>query len=51
VRFSVVIPTYERRDTVLRGVRALDQQTERDFEAIVVVDGSTDGTGEALRDL
>jgi GT2 family glycosyltransferase len=50
-RFSVVIPTHQRRDSVVRGVRALERQSERSFEAIVVVDGSTDGTAEALRGL
>lgn len=50
-RFSVIVPTYERRDVVLRTVTALDRQTQRDFEAIVVVDGSTDGSAEALRAL
>ena len=48
MRFSVVIPTYQRRDTVVRNVQALERQTQRDFEVIVVVDGSTDGTAEAL---
>jgi GT2 family glycosyltransferase/peptidoglycan/xylan/chitin deacetylase (PgdA/CDA1 family) len=50
-RFSIVIPTYERRDTVLRTVKALDGQTARDFEVVVVVDGSSDGTAAALRKL
>jgi GT2 family glycosyltransferase len=50
-RFSVVIPTYQRREVVLRTVAALERQSERDFEAIVVVDGSTDGSAEALRGL
>jgi glycosyltransferase involved in cell wall biosynthesis/peptidoglycan/xylan/chitin deacetylase (PgdA/CDA1 family) len=50
-RFSVVVPTHERRDTVGRNVRALDRQSFRDFEAIVVVDGSTDGTAAALHEL
>src|ERR671910_1175522 len=51
MRFSIVIPTHQRRDTVLRTVAALTNQTRDDFEVIVVVDGSTDGTADALRAL
>lgn len=51
-RFSVVIPTYERRDVVTDCVRALaGQDGAPPFEVVVVVDGSTDGTAIALRDL
>ena len=50
-RISVVIPTYERRATVVRNVAALDRQSFRDFEAIVVDDGSGDGSADALRAL
>jgi peptidoglycan/xylan/chitin deacetylase (PgdA/CDA1 family)/GT2 family glycosyltransferase len=50
-RFSVIIPTYQRRELVIRNVAALEQQTYRDFEVIVTVDGSTDGTADALRRL
>ena len=49
VRISVIIPTYQRRDLVVEALRALMQQNYRDsFEVIIIVDGSTDGTGEAL---
>lgn len=51
MRFSIVIPTHQRREIVRRSVTALEGQSFRDFEAIVVVDGSTDGTASALRSL
>jgi GT2 family glycosyltransferase/peptidoglycan/xylan/chitin deacetylase (PgdA/CDA1 family) len=50
-RFSVLIPTYERRETVVRSVLALQDQELRDFEVVVAVDGSSDGTDSALRAL
>jgi glycosyltransferase involved in cell wall biosynthesis/peptidoglycan/xylan/chitin deacetylase (PgdA/CDA1 family) len=52
LRFSVVIPTYQRRELVLSTVRALaSQDFAGSFEVIVVVDGSRDGSAEALRAL
>ena len=52
VLFSVVIPTYQRRDLVVGAVRALARQNlAAAFEVIVVVDGSTDGSTEALEKL
>src|SRR3954447_9858508 len=50
-RFSVVIPTYQRRDLVVANVAAFERQAFEDFEVVVVVDGSTDGTAAALRGL
>jgi len=50
-RFSVIVPTFQRRETVLRTVSVLDRQSERDFEVIVVDDGSGDGSAAALREL
>ena len=48
--FSIVIPTYQRREIVARAVRALASLEYRGkIELIVVVDGSTDGTADALR--
>src|SRR5262245_319240 len=52
LRFSVVFPTYQRRNVVVKSVYALKQQEfEGRFEVIVVVDGSDDGSADALREL
>ena len=52
LRFSVVIPTYQRKDLAVAAVRALEaQEGAPPFEVVVVVDGSTDGTAPALREL
>jgi glycosyltransferase involved in cell wall biosynthesis len=50
-RLSLVVPTWNRRDSVLRLLRALHTQSApaSSFEAIVVSDGSTDGTLDAVR--
>jgi GT2 family glycosyltransferase len=48
---SVVVPTYNRRDTVARSLETMFEQTISGdkYEVIVVIDGSTDGTADALR--
>jgi GT2 family glycosyltransferase len=45
---TALIPTYQRRLYVCRAVDSVLRQTFRDFEVIVIDDGSTDGTVEAL---
>lgn len=48
---SVVIPTYNRAYTVERSIRSVLAQSFRDFELIVVDDGSRDNTSEVIRNL
>lgn len=49
----MVIPSYNRRDMLRRCIDALSRQTQdpRAFETIVVDDGSSDGTPEAVEAL
>jgi glycosyltransferase involved in cell wall biosynthesis len=51
MQVSVIIPTYERCDSLKRALTSLSRQTFpfQDFEVIVSVDGSTDSTLEMLK--
>ncbi len=52
MKFSILIPTYNRRDFVLKAVMSVLSQTyDGDFEIIVVDNRSTDGTVEALEEI
>lgn len=50
-QFSVVIPLYNKRPYIRRTVDSVLRQSLHDFELIVVDDGSTDGSLDALADL
>src|SRR5258706_11663840 len=44
MRASVIIPTYQGAHRIKATLEALERQTRKDFELILVIDGSTDGT-------
>lgn len=48
-RFSIVVPTYNRADSVLSTLESCFAQQLSDFEVIVVDDGSSDNTLEKLQ--
>ena len=48
--FSVIVPTYQRREMVCAALRSIcEMRYDGDAEIVVVIDGSTDGTAQALR--
>jgi glycosyltransferase involved in cell wall biosynthesis len=53
IKISVIVPTYNRVDCLLRCLAALEKQTldHSAFEIVVVDDGSTDDTRERLQPL
>jgi glycosyltransferase involved in cell wall biosynthesis len=48
-KVSVVIATYNRAHLIGRAIQSVLDQNYRDFELIIVDDGSTDNTEEAIR--
>lgn len=50
-RVTVVIPTRNRRQLLLRTVQTVLAQDSVDLDVVVVDEGSTDGTAQALADL
>ena len=48
MRFTIFTPTYNRREYIHRVFESLQAQTYRDFEWIVVDDGSTDNSRELI---
>lgn len=48
--FTVFIPAFNRRKTLPRLLESIENQTFRDFEVIIIDDGSTDRTDSYIRE-
>lgn len=46
--FSIIIPTYNRADKLMKSINSVLSQTDKDFELIIIDDGSTDKTQEKI---
>lgn len=46
---DIVIPLYNKRQTIARAIRSIQGQSMTDWRLLVVDDGSTDGSGEVVR--
>lgn len=49
--FTVMIPTFNRSDSLRRALLSVQRQTFRDFEIVVVDDGSTEDIAAVVRDI
>lgn len=49
-QISVIIPTYNASEYILEAIDSVFNQTYKDYEIIVVDDGSTDRTNETLKE-
>jgi glycosyltransferase involved in cell wall biosynthesis len=51
MKISIIIPVFNEADVINECLTSLSKQSERDFEVIMVDDGSTDGTLAILKNL
>lgn len=49
MKFSIIIPTYNRADKIKRCLDSIENQDVQDFEVIICDDGSTDNTFEIIK--
>ena len=49
VNLSVVIATFQGEKRILTTLKSLETQTFKDFEAVIVIDGSSDNTASVIR--
>jgi len=51
ISFSIIMPTYNRRNCIKNAIDSLNSQTYKNFELIIIDDGSTDETKEYIESL
>lgn len=51
MRFSVIVPAYNVQDYIVSCIDSILKQSFRDYEIILVNDGSTDATFEHCQEL
>jgi glycosyltransferase involved in cell wall biosynthesis len=49
IQASVIIPSFNGKDKVIGLLKSIEKQTVTNVEVLVVIDGSTDGSADALR--
>jgi glycosyltransferase involved in cell wall biosynthesis len=50
-KVSICIPTYNRKDYLRETIDSVFAQTYKDYEVVVLDDGSTDGTADVIKNL
>ncbi|MBQ8785057.1 MAG: glycosyltransferase [Alphaproteobacteria bacterium] len=48
-KFSLIMPTYNRKELISKSINSVLNQTYQNFELIIIDDGSTDGTEEFIK--
>lgn len=51
IKTSIIIPLFNKRNTILKTIESVLNQTFSNFELVIVDDGSTDGSGDLVDSL
>src|ERR1044071_9472053 len=51
ITFSIIMPVYNREGIVEQTIQSVLRQSYRDYELIIVDDGSTDNTEEVIKNI
>lgn len=49
-KVSIITPLYNNKKYIEKAIRSITSQTYKEFEIIIIDDGSTDGSGELVKD-